>query len=294
MSRTIWKGSISFGLVNIPVALYSGESRPDISLHMLDSRDRHRVRYERVNEETGEEVPWDSIVRGYEYEDGKYVLISDDEMEKVKTEVTKTVEIEAFVEAAEIDPVYFDKPYFLVPDKKQRSAFKSYALLREALRESGKVGVARVVIRSREYLCVVMAREDMLVLNVLRFAQELRDASEHEVPGNDLEELKINRKEVDMAAQLIEAMSAPWEPEQYEDSYRAALREWIEQKIEQGEDAEPQTTSQDEGEKAPGKVVDLMEYLKKSVEDAKGGKKPSVPKKKTASKKKQGGKRKAG
>lgn len=279
MARAIWKGSISFGLVNIPVTLFPGERRPDISLHMLDSRNHARVRYERVNAETGEEVPWDAIVRGYEYDGGQYVVLSDEEMEQVKVEVTKTVEIEDFVDEKEIDPVYFDKPYFLVPDKKHRAAMKGYALLRETLRDTGKVGIAQVVIRSREYLCALMVRNQMLVLNLLRFANELRDPSEYELPGDDLNELKISKKETEMAKQLVEAMSGDWNPEQYQDSYRAALMAWIDKKIEEGQyeavtDLEPDEPAASKD----GKVVDLMDYLKKSVEEAKGGRKSGARK----------------
>ena len=288
MARSIWKGSINFGLVNIPVSLYSAEQRADIQLHMIDSRDHSRIRYERVNGDTGKEVPWEEIVRGYEYDEGKYVLLSDEEMEKVKTEVTKTVEIERFVDLDEIDPIYFDKPYFLVPDKKQRAARKVYALLRETLRRTNKVGIAQVVIRSREYLCAVMVRGEMLLLNLLRFAQELRDPSEYDLPGGNLKELKISTKEIDMATQLVETMTDEWKPEDFHDSYRAALMEWIEKKIEEGEfeEVDPPDES-DDSEPAKGKVVDLMDYLKKSVEDAKGSGKStsskSSPKKKTSS-----------
>jgi DNA end-binding protein Ku len=267
MARVIWKGSISFGLVNIPVELHSGEARQELGLHLLDARNQGRIRYMRVNEETGEEVPWDAIVRGYEYEGGKYVLLSDEELDRVKAEVTKTVEIEDFVELREIEPVYFDKPYFLVPQKGQRTASKGYALLRQTLRQSGKVGIARVVIRSREYLCAVMVRGDMILLNVLRFADELRDAREHTLPGNNLEELKISPKEVELATKLVDAMSGPWEPERYKDNYREALKDWIEEKISKAEFG----VSTDKPVEEPvesRKVVELTDYLKRSVEEA--------------------------
>lgn len=290
MARSIWKGSISFGLVNIPVNLYSAESRPDISLHMLDSRNHSRVRYVRVSEETGEEVPWDSIVRGYEYDEGKYVLLSDEEMQDIKAEVTKTVEIEDFVDVEEIDPVFFDKPYFLVPDTKQRTARKGYALLRETLRKTGKVGIAQVVIRTREYLCAVMVRNDMLVLNLLRFAQELRDPSEYDLPGDDLDELKISPKEIDLAVKLVEAMSSEWNPKGYQDQYRTALMEWIQKKIEEGEfGVSSEREEADEPKRKERTVVDLMDYLKQSVEDATEGRKSSA-KKESSGKKRDSGK----
>ena len=271
MARAIWKGTITFGLVNIPVSLFPAESRPDIHLRMLDSRNHARVRYERVNSETGEEVPWDSIVRGYEYDENRYVVISEDEMENVKPEVTKTVEIDDFIDEREIDPIFFDRPYFLVPDKKHRTALKSYALLRETLRQTGKAGIAQVVIRSREYLCAMMVRGNMLVLNLLRFAQELRDASEFEVPSSDLAEFKISDKEIDLSRQLVEAMSGPWKPERYHDTYRSALMEWIETRIEAGQFEAAPEAAELPAPKDGGKVVDLMDYLKKSVEQARKG-----------------------
>ncbi|CAN5211447.1 Ku protein [soil metagenome] len=283
-SRAIWRGHISFGLVNIPVALHSAESRPDIGFHMVDSRNLKRVRYERVNGETGEEVPWDQIVKGYEYEDGKYVLVSKEEMENVKREVTKTIEIEDFVDVTSIEPVFFDKPYFLVPEKRSKPGRKGYALLRETLRATEKVGIAQVVIRSREYLSAVMVRGDMLVLELLRFAQELRDPSEYDVPGADLSELKITKKEIDMATQLIAAMETDWNPAGYHDTYRDELMKWIEQKIESGkteaiEDIDDGDRDGDEtGEGGSKKVVDLMDYLKKSVDAAKKSQPATSPK----------------
>lgn len=295
MARAIWKGSINFGLVNIPVALHSAEIRPDISLRMLDSRDNNRVRYERVNEATGEEVPWDSIVKGYEFDEDKYVLLSEEEMKNVRAEVTKSVEIEDFVDVESIDPTFFDKPYFLVPEKKHKPAYKSYALLRETLRKTKKVGIAKVVIRTREYLCAVMVQEDMLILNLLRFAQELRDPSEYEVPGDDFKELKLSDKEIEMASKLVETMTSNWEPMKYEDSYRTALMEWIEKKIEEGH-LETSSGPEDEEEEKPvqGKVVDLMDYLKQSVEEAtEERKKPAKKSKKKASSKKASAKKKS-
>ncbi len=291
MARSIWKGSISFGLVNIPVELHSGEIREEIGLHLLDQRDHNRIRYHRVNQETGESVPWDSIVRGYEYESGKYVILSDEELAEVKAEVTKTVEIEDFVDIQEVEPVYFDKPYYLVPQKQPRSSFKSYALLRETLRRTGKAGIARVVIRSREYLCAVMVRKRMMILNLLRFAAELRPDAEYELPADDLEALRVSPREVQMAMQLVEAMSSSWEPERYQDTYREALLAWIDEKIEKQQfEAAPGKTAAT-AKKAEPKVVDLMEYLKRSVEEAtkerKGGDTEKIAKSR-------GGRRKTG
>ena len=170
--RPIWKGTINFGLVNIPVALYSAEADNSIDFDLLDKRDFSRVRYRRVNEKTGREVPWDAIVKGYEYKKGEYVALTDDDFIKANVEATQSIDILDFVDAADISPVYFDKPYYLVPLKNGQRA---YALLREVLKRTGKVGIARVVIRTREHLASLLADGALLILNLLRFPHELRD-----------------------------------------------------------------------------------------------------------------------
>src|SRR5690606_35284997 len=185
MVRPIWKGHVTFGLVNVPVILYSAEQRSDISFRLIDSRNTARIRYERVNEKTGEEVPWDKIVKGFEYEQGSYVLLSDEEIETTSVEMTRTIEIEQFVDLEQIDVRYFDRPYVLVPDKNGQ---KGYVLLREAIAESGRAGIATVVIRSRQYLAALLASGDALLLELLRFAQELRDVSDFDLPGQNLRE----------------------------------------------------------------------------------------------------------
>ena len=269
MPRPIWKGHISFGLVSIPITLYSAEKRFDLHFKLLDSRDKAKIRYSRVNEVTGEEVPWDQIVKGYEYDDDKYVLIDDEEFKKVAVEATRTIEIEDFVAVDSIDHVYFDKPYFVVPDKKNQ---KGYVLLREVLRNTGKAGIARVVIHTREYLSALFVTGDVLVLELLRFEQELRNPKEFELPGNDLSDYKVAKKEVDLAEKLVEAMTTKWEPEKYEDEYRAELMEWIQKKAKAGGLEVPPESAEEPGEEeGGGKVIDMMELLKKSVE-GKGGK----------------------
>ncbi|MAU02207.1 MAG: Ku protein [Anaerolineaceae bacterium] len=283
MPRPIWKGHISFGLVSIPITLYSAEKRFDLHFKLLDSRDKAKIRYSRVNEVTGEEVPWDQIVKGYEYDDDKYVLIDDEEFKKVAVEATRTIEIEDFVAVDSIDHVYFDKPYFVVPDKKNQ---KGYVLLREVLRNTGKAGIARVVIHTREYLSTLFVTGDVLVLELLRFEQELRNPKEFELPGNDLSDYKVTKKEVDLAEKLVEAMTAKWEPEKYEDEYRAELMEWIQKKAKAGGlEVPPESADEPGEEEGGGKVIDMMELLKKSVE-GKGGKtraKTTSSKKKKAS-----------
>lgn len=272
MPRAIWKGNIAFGLVNIPVSLYSGESRPDIQLHLVDSRNHARVRYERVNAETGEEVPWDAMVKGYEYEDGRYVLLSKEELEAVVPKLTKTIQIDDFVDLAEIDPILFDKPYMLEPGKR---GHKAYSLLRETLRLTGRAGIAKVVIRTREYLTALFVRDEVLILMLLRFPQELTSASILDIPAT--KEFESNKRELELATQLVDHMSVDWNPAAYADDYRKTLMDYIEEKVRRGEGAVNVTTAAGESEESGEKVVDLLDYLQRSVEGsavAKGAAKP--------------------
>jgi DNA end-binding protein Ku len=262
MARPIWKGHITFGLVNIPVTLFSAEVRTDLHFNMLDSRNNARVRYERVNEATGEEVPWDQIVKAFEYDDNNYVILEEEDFKRAAPESTQTVEIEDFVEQDAIEYVYFDKPYYLVPGKKGE---KGYVLLRETLRRSKKVGIAKVVIRKREYLAALVPEGEMLVLELLRFHQELRPVNEFDVPGHDIEDYKISKRELEMAGQLVEAMTSTWEPAKYHDEYRDALMAWIEKKAAAG-GAAPSAEASEETKEPAGEIVDFMELLKRSVE----------------------------
>lgn len=256
--RPIWKGHVSFGLVNVPVVLYSAEQRADLQLHMLDSRNHARVRYERVNSESGDEVPWDQIVKGYEYADGSYVLLSDEELKRAAPEATKAVEIQAFVDLDRIDPIFFDKPYFLEPDKKGE---KGYVLLRDALQESGKVGIALVVIRSRQYLAAMVPRGQVLMLYLLRYAQELRSAADLNLPGS-AESVGVSKAELKMARTLVDSMSRDWKPDEYHDEYRGALMKWIDEKIAAGRTEQIADPVEDVEAPAP---INLMEALKKSL-----------------------------
>jgi DNA end-binding protein Ku len=262
MSRPIWKGQISFGLVNVPVVLFSAERRHDLSFRLIDSRNAARIRYERVNEETGEEVPWDKIVKGYEYDDGNYVLLSDEELEHASVEMTRTIEIEQFVQLSEIDMRYFDRPYILVPDK---NSAKGYVLLREAIANSGKVGIASVVIRSRQYLAALAADGDALLLELLRYPQELRDMKEFQLPGHDLRKLKISTKEVKLAEKLIDGMTAKWNPSEHHDEYRDALMKLIEKKIKSGETEAIEEFDEQGETKKPTQTINFMDVLKRSV-----------------------------
>ncbi|MDB6078764.1 MAG: Ku protein, partial [Akkermansiaceae bacterium] len=295
MARSIWKGSIAFGLVNIPVGLTGAESRPDIQLHMVDSRNHARIRYERVNAESGEEVPWDKMVKGYEHDDGQFILLTEKDLEAVEPKLTRTIEISEFVSLSDIDPLLFDKPYYLEPDKRGR---KAYALLREALRKSGKAGISKVVIRTREYLSAMFVRDDALVLMLLRFPQEIRAASKLDLPSSKDKEWQPGKREMELAAGLINEMTGKWKPDEYHDEYREALMDFIERKIQKGDSvADVRQPDDDDADDAHGKVLDLAEYLQRSMKKASSTSSQTAKKtasaEKTASKKKPAAKKAA-
>jgi DNA end-binding protein Ku len=282
MARAIWKGAIAFGLVNIPVSLSSAESRPDVQFHMVDSKNHARIRYERVNAETGEEVPWDRLVKGYEHDNGQFILLSDDDLDAVQPKLTKTIEITEFVKLDDIDPMLFDKPYYLEPDKRGR---KAYALLREALRKSGKAGISRVVIRTREYLSAMFVRDDVLILMLLRFPQEIKSAAKLDLPASADEQWQPAKKEMDLALRLVDEMTTKWKPEDFHDEYRDALMDFIEKKIAGGETVDDVKEPED-GEEPSGKVLDLAAYLERSFKNSPktDTKKPKPAAKKAAKK----------
>ncbi|MDA8165908.1 MAG: Ku protein [Desulfobacteraceae bacterium] len=263
MPRAIWKGSITFGLVNVPVALYPAENRSELHFSLLDRRNNAHVRYRRVNEITGEEVPWSEIVKAYEIEEGEAVILDEDDFKRAEVESTQAVEIEDFVDLDAIGYVYFDKPYYLVPGKRGE---KGYALLRETLRRTGKVGIAKVVIRTRQYLAALIPEGDALVLDLLRFHQELRSPAQLELPGRDLAQYNVSDRELAMAEKLVEAMSSEWQPGKYHDDYRETLMKWIERKAKEGAAALP-SPEELAAARAPGaEVIDISELLRKSVE----------------------------
>lgn len=263
MARPIWNGTISFGLLNVPVQLHAGERSIDLHLRMLDVKDKSPIRYERINAETGEEVPWKDIVKAFEYEKGNYVVIDEEEIRKSHPEATETVEIEAFVPRDAIDTRYFEKPYYLVPAKK---AEKGYVLLREVLNKTKRVGIAKVVIRTRQYLAAVMPFERALVLNLLRFPQELIEADEFQLPSGAPAKYRITPKEIEMASSLVESMANEWNPADYRDDFRDKLKKIIDQRIaEEGGKAvrKPEKIKSPAG--AATNVVDFMSLLKKSL-----------------------------
>jgi DNA end-binding protein Ku len=263
MPRAIWKGAISFGLVNVPVILYAAEKTQELRFNQLDKRTMSRVREKRVDEKTGREVPYEEIVKGYDTGGGQYVVLTADELKRANPKATQTVSILGFVNADEIDLTYFVKPFYLAPIG---SGKKGYALLRAVLRDTGRVAIAKVVIRTKEYLCAVVARDDVLVLETLRYAYELRDTAELDLPGDDLKELGLSQPEITMAEQLIEAMVTPWDPAAYKDDYRDDLLRVIEEKERTGQ-VEAVAAGEPGGAAGEGQVVDIMALLKRSVDE---------------------------
>src|SRR5215216_7252514 len=232
--RSIWSGSLSFGLVNVPVQINSATKDTQVRFHQLDSKDNTPIEVHRFCSEEDVEVPYDEVVAGYEIEKGEYVMLTDEELAAAQPEKTKTIDIEEFVEIEDVDPLYYDHPYFLVPVGGE-GASRAYELLRKVMEREGRVALGRFVLRNKEYLAAIRPRAERLTLTTMAFADEIRPTD----PVRDLVgDAKAPKKEVDAAVELIEAMSADWEPEQYEDRHRKRLREVIEAKGE-GIEVEP-------------------------------------------------------
>jgi DNA end-binding protein Ku len=266
MARAFWKGAISFGLVYIPVDLYSVTRGGTIDLDFLDRRDFSPIGYQRFNKRTGKPVEWKNIVRGYQYQKGKYVALSDEDFRQANAKAAQTIEITSFTDATNIRPEYYETPYYVGP---QKGGQKVYALLREALQRSGKVAIANVVVRTRQHLAVLLPEDNILTLNTLRFADELRSPADVGIEAPGAKAAGLAPKELAMADKLIEEMSGPWEPQAYHDSYREDLMARIKEKIRKRE-----THSLPDTPKAPkshktAEIIDLMAVLKQSLE--KGG-----------------------
>jgi DNA end-binding protein Ku len=282
MSRPVWRGHIAFGLVSIPVVLYAAEHRSELQFRMLDARNHARVRYERVNEETGAEVPWDQIVRAFEYDAGNYVVLSDEDFQRAAPESSHSVDIECFVPQDAICAKWFDKPYYLAPDRKAKGE-KGYALLRDALKKSRRVGIATVVIRTRAHLAALIPEGDVLLLNLLRYHQELHRVEDLGLPAGTFEAPKINPREREMAEQLVESMSGPWRPQDWHDDYRAQLSAYIDQRVAAGQ----METSPESDEPAPRRSADILDMtalLKRSLERRQGKAQPARVEPKTTRK----------
>lgn len=261
MARPIWSGTLSFGLLNVPVSLMSAERSVDLHFRMLDSRSNTPIRYERVNAETGEEVPWKDVVKAFEYKKGSYVVLQPEDIRSASPEGREAVDVETFVDAGSIGPEYYEKPYFLVPGKK---AEKGYVLLRETLRRTSKIGIARVVIRTREYLCAVLPKGDSLMLVLLRYPQELVDASEYQFPEGKPANYRVSAREMDMAEQLIDSMADEWKPDAFRDEFRDRLRKVIEKRMKtKGVVVAPE--AEEAPENAATNIVDFMSLLQKSL-----------------------------
>lgn len=262
MPRALWKGAISFGLVHIPVSLYPASQSHGLSFDLVDKRDFAPVGYKRYNKRTGDEIAREHIVKGYEYAKGEYVVITDEDFKQANVKATQTVEIVAFVDAAAVAPHYFESPYYLEPGKRGE---KGYVLLREVLKRTGRIGVANVVIRSRQHLAAVIPVGEALVLDTLRWATELRPVNELDLPA--MGQGDVSEKELAMAERLVEDMTEEWDPAQYRDTYSDDLLVRIEQRIKAGQ-THAVAPAGEEGDKPRrgAEVIDLVSMLRRSLE----------------------------
>lgn len=255
--RPIWRGTISFGLVSIPVSLYPATRREELKFRLLRASDLSPVNYKRVAEADGKEVPWDQIVKGYEHEKGKFVVLKDEDFARVDVEATQTAEIIQFVELHEVDPLLFYKPYYMQAEK---GGDKAYVLLRQALADAGKIAIAKVVIKTRQHLAALKPQEKGIMLELMRFPEELLDASEFKAPT----EKAATKAEMNMARKLVESMTEKWNPDAFHDDYHELLEKVIEEKIQHGEKHAPKKTKRHD----QTNVIDLVSMLQQSVADA--------------------------
>lgn len=259
MPRSIWTGTISFGLVSVPIRVFSAIEQKDVSFHMIDEKTKSRIRYKRVSEKTGREIDNDRIVKGYEIRKGEYVLLDPDELEEFDPQTTRAIDIEDFVALDEIDPIYFEHTYFLAPGA---GGERAYALLQKAMEKTQKIAIGRVVMRNKQYLAAIRPYGRALALETMFFPDEVRDVE-------DLSELperraRVNDKELKIAEQLIESLSSPWKPERYKDTYRESLLAYIKKKA-KGDAVE----IEEQTEETPA-VRNLLDALRASVEETKG------------------------
>lgn len=267
MPRSNWKGVISFGLVSIPVSLVNSEDPTEkVLFHQIDKRNHARIKYQRINVETGKKVPWEDIIKGYEYNKDIILPVEEGELEKVAGENARTIAIENFVKKDSIDFVNVDKTYYLVPEKKGE---KGYVILREALKESQTIGIAKVIISTKEYIAAVAHYENALVLYLLRYNEEIRPLSEFDIPEDNLKKYKANKKEVSAALLLIKSMTEKWNPKKYKDEYQKAVHQWAERKIKH----KPSIIMQQRSESREYKPhVNFIELLRKSMGSARKAK----------------------
>ena len=266
MARSLWKGAISFGLVHIPVEMYPAVQNHTLDLTMLDRRDFSPVGFKRYNKNNQKEVSWDDIVKGYEYASGEYVVLSEEDLRRANPEATGTIDIVAFVDAEEVPLLYYEQPYYLAPGK---GGDKVYALLRETLRKTGKIGIARVVIRVKQHLAALVCVGDTIVLNTLRYADEIREVDELKVPASDAKSAQLSDKELKMAMALVEGMSEEWHPEEFHDTYREDVMALVEKKVAANETKTITMPGKEKAAPSSGNVIDLVALLQQSI-----GKKP--------------------
>ncbi|MFL6656780.1 MAG: Ku protein [Massilia sp.] len=269
MPRSLWKGAISFGLVHIPVEMYTATTEHSLDLTMLDRRDFSPVGFKRYNKSNNKEVGWDDIVKGYEYSDGEYVVLTEEDLRRANVEATQTIDILAFVDADQVPLIYYEQPYYLAPGK---GGDRVYALLRETLCKAGKIGIANVVIRVKQHLAALVCVGDVIVMNTLRYSDEIRATDELKIPPKNGKAAAVSDKELKMAMALVESMSEEWKPDQYHDTYREDVIALVEKKVKA---KQTKTLTMPDKEKAPsskGNVIDLVALLQQSLGKKPGGK----------------------
>jgi DNA end-binding protein Ku len=273
MAHMIWKGAISFGLVHVPVQLYPATQSESVGFNLLDKRSMDPIGYKQINKKTGKEVTRDNIVRGFEYEKGKYVVMSDAEIRAANPESTQTVNILTFVEAPDISFLSLDTPYYLAPDRKGE---KVYALLRDALKASGKVGIASVVLHNKQHLAALIPVGPALALNTLRWADEVRDFDTFKFPAEDPKKAGVSAKELEMAQRLIDDMSGAWNPKDYHDTFRDDIMALVDKKVREGKTEEVSDVEEAGTRKTSAEILDLSELLKRSLKKGKPAKRATA------------------
>ena len=279
--RSLWKGAISFGLVHIPIALHTATTEQGLNFDWLDKRSMDPVGYKRINKKTGEEIDKDNIVKGIEYEDGEYVILSPEEIEAAYPKTTQTIEIEAFVPVDDIELIYLERPYYISPINK---GAKVYALLREILQKNNKAAIARVVIQTKQHLAALIPSGPMLVLYLLRWGDEIRSYEELAVPPEGIKAAGLTDKEIKMGELLVADMSAEWDPEAYQDSFKQRIFDLVEQKVKAGQTESVTPVEPQESSATSATIYDLTELLQRSLN--KGGAEKKAPAKSTPAKSK--------
>ena len=277
-SRTLWKGAITFGLVHIPVGLHTASIEQGVDFDWLDKRSMDPVGYRRINKRTGKEIDKDDIVKGFEYEDGKYVVISPEEIEAIYPRTTQTIEIQRFIDANEIPFVYLERPYYVAPINKGQ---KVYALLREVLVKTGKVGLAKVVIATKQHLAALVPAGEVLVLNLLRWGDEVKSLAGLDLPAAGVKGAKVNASEMKMAEQLVKDMSGKWNPDEFKDEFKHAVMKVVEKKVKAG-DTETVIEPEEEAPAEGAEIIDLTELLTRSLKGGKAAKSGGTSAKKSA------------